>query len=72
MMKKLPEVLQTAFRRRFQEEGIAQAELADYLKWLRFYLDFCQKYRHPPRDGDSLEPFLQKMASKRQSIDRQK
>jgi len=38
----------------------------DCRKWLRFYLDFCMKYRHPPRDPDSLEPFLQKLASKNQ------
>jgi len=34
---------------------------------LRFYLDFCAKYEHPPRDHDSLQPFLVKLASKRQS-----
>jgi site-specific recombinase XerD len=30
-------------------------------------LDFCFKYRHPPQDADSLEPFLQKLASKNQT-----
>ena len=33
---------------------------ADYLKWLRFYLDFCANYRHSPRDRDSLAPFQRK------------
>ena len=41
--------------------------MGDYQKWLRFYLDFCFKYRHPPRDADSLEPFLHKLASKNQT-----
>jgi len=43
----------------------------DYLKWLRFYLDFCLKYRHAPRDRDSLAPFLQKLAEKKQAPARQ-
>jgi len=46
--------------------------VGDYLKWLRFYLDFCMKYRHPPRDRESLEPFLGKLTRKRQSLERQK
>lgn len=36
------------------------------LRWLRYYLDFCDKYRYPPRDPDSLQPFLQKLAAKGQ------
>lgn len=42
------------------------------LKWLRFYLDFCQKYGHAPRSEESLEPFLVKIASKHQSAERQR
>ena len=71
-MKRLPEVLRTAYQRIFQEKAVPQAERMDYLKWFRYYLDFCQKYKHPPRDPDSLEPFLEKLASKNQSIGRQK
>jgi len=44
----------------------------NYLKWLRYYLDFCEKYDHPPRERDALMPFLQKLASKNQSRERQK
>lgn len=52
--------------------AMPSAQRGDYLKWLRYYLDFCEKYRHPPRDHDSLQPFLQKLAAKGQSPDRQK
>lgn len=34
-------------------------------------IDFCFKYRHPPRDKDSLPEFPQKLASKNQSNQRQ-
>ena len=55
-----------------QQEGVSQTEQRDYLKWLRFYLDFCHKSRHPPRDRDSQEPFLQELASMNQTVRRQK
>jgi hypothetical protein len=32
--------------------------------WVRFYLQFCQKYRHPPTDSKSLQVFLGTLASK--------
>jgi len=38
-----------------------------YLKWLRFYLDFCQKYDHNPENPLSLPLFLQKLKLKGQS-----
>ena len=52
--------------------SVPQDQRADYLKWLRFYLDFCLKYHHAPRDEESLSPFLQKLASKSQSPELQK
>ena len=44
---------------------------SEALKWLRFYLDFCMKYRQPPRDRESLQPFLNKLTEKRQSLEQQ-
>ena len=55
-----------------QEAEVPQREQWDYLKWLRYYLDFCSKYRHAPRDDDSLAPLLEKLSSKNQSLDRQR
>lgn len=71
-MKNLPEVLKTAFRKKLREQGVAQREFPAHLKSLRYYPDFCYKHRHPPREAESLEPFLRKLASKRQSIERQR
>ena len=36
-----------------------------YEKWLRFYLDFCRKYRHPAEASESLLHFIQKLREKR-------
>ncbi|MCE9614232.1 MAG: integron integrase [Lentisphaerae bacterium] len=67
-MKTLAPALKAAFTRRLGEEQVQSDQRMDYLKWLRFYLDFCEKYRHPPRDVESLQPFLQKLASKGQAL----
>jgi hypothetical protein len=48
----------SSFAEALKRKGIVGVEQGEYLKWLRFYWDFCSKYRHPPREGDSLEPFL--------------
>ncbi len=38
-----------------------------YKKWLRYYLDFCQKYAFEPSDSNSLPHFIDKLRQKRQS-----
>ncbi len=70
-MKQLAQALRTAFLRRMTALSVPMPRRAENLKWLRYYLDFCLKYRYRPRDPESLDPFLQKLASKGQAIDRQ-
>lgn len=36
-------------------------------KWLRFYLDFCKKYKHGHAEGESLPLFVSKLKSKNQN-----
>jgi len=43
----------------------------DYKKWVRFYLHFCEKYRHDPKDSQTLPQFIEKLASKNQSAAQQ-
>ncbi len=38
-----------------------------YRRWLRYYLDFCEKYRYNPADRNSLPHFDRKLHEKRQS-----
>lgn len=45
---------------------------ATYFKWLRFYWDFCNKYRYNPYCSQSLPCFLDKLVEKRQSEQQQK
>ncbi len=42
-----------------------------YIKWLRYYLDFCAKYHFSEQSPQSLPHFLQKLESKKQTKDQQ-
>ena len=56
IMRRLSKELESAFLKVFRGKAIPGSESCDYLN-LRFHLDFCAKYEHPPRDRDSLHPF---------------
>jgi hypothetical protein len=42
-------------------------EIPYYLKWLSFYLDFCEKYSHPVSSRESLPLFTAKLEQKNQA-----
>jgi integrase len=67
----LPQNVAIAFDNRLETRRLNPPVRAEYRKWLRFYLDFCAKYRHPPADRDSLPEFLRKLSAKGQSVERQ-
>ena len=68
-MFQVPSEVAIEFEQRMEAARVGGQERTDYRKWLRFYLDFCHKYGHPPRAVSSLSPFLAKLASKNQSPD---
>jgi hypothetical protein len=70
-MEPLDQSVRDAFLVEARKCGVAAAEVWDYVKWLRYYLDFCAKYRHETLDRDSLQAFLLKLASKNQSAGQQ-
>jgi hypothetical protein len=43
-----------------------------YIKWLRFYLDFCNKYNHVSANRGSLAHFIKKLHEKNQTSRQQK
>lgn len=43
----------------------------EFKKWIRFYLHFCEKYRHNPADAKSLPLFIEKLVSKNQTFEQQ-
>ena len=65
-MIKVPSGLWRRYDEQLDGANVPSGEKADYRKWLRYYLDFCHKYGHAYAARESLPPFLEKLASKRQ------
>jgi len=57
-MLNLPSVLRTEFDTCLRNATIPKPAHAAYTKWLRYYLDFCQKYHCPHAQRESLPHFL--------------
>jgi integron integrase len=70
-MLKLPTTLILQFDNLLLEKSFSNKDRAIYKKWLRFYWDFCHKYRHNTFHSGSLQLFLQKLQSKNQSVQQQ-
>jgi hypothetical protein len=66
-----PSALQSRFEEHLRNKAIPNNLHGRYQKWLRYYLDFCQKYHVPPKHEKSLPPFIQKLQEKQQSKARQ-
>ncbi len=65
-MKNVPDHIQEEFRAMLNRKGIPANQHVHFLKWLRFYLDFCDKYTFDSYDPKSLPYFIKKLQSKRQ------
>ena len=59
--------LRSAYEEKMHVGRIARDVQHRYLKWLRYYLDFCSKYGHPPGKTASLPIFIQKLQEKKQA-----
>ena len=46
---------------------VPSANLAEYIKWLRYFLDFCDKYPVPADKGRQIRSFCDKLQEKKQS-----
>ncbi len=59
--------LQNRYTLVMDQEQVQRNEHRLYLKWLRYYLDFCHKYDFNHLDDNSLPPFIEKLRSKKQN-----
>ena len=66
-MLPIPPELQAQFEEHLAKRSIPNGLHGVYKKWLRYYLDFCQKYRFPPTYTQSLPRFIQKLQEKKQT-----
>ena len=70
-MLPVPSQLLERFDKYFQSQKTPNNLQWAYKKWLRYYLDFCDKYKHPPGLKDSLPEFINKLHEKKQSNQQQ-
>jgi len=66
-MLPVPPQLERQFEDRLHRNAVPKEAHGFYKKWLRYYLDFCQKYQFPAQRRESLSDFLGKLEEKRQS-----
>jgi len=71
-MRKIPAALNAQFDALLVKNKIPQKFHSHYLKWLRYYLDFCQRYRFNESNSQSLPNFIRKLKEKRQTDVQQK
>lgn len=65
-MRPIPPIVENQFKQLIQRNSIPVNQHRFFLKWLRFYLDFCHKYEFDKESLDSLNPFIEKLNAKRQ------
>ena len=65
-MISIPSALRTQLDERLTDKAIPKKTHWLYIKWLRYYLDFCRKDSLPESNRESLSPFLRKLEEKNQ------
>ena len=71
-MIKIPQELRVQFEALLAQKEIPKRLHSEYLKWLRYYLDFCHKYGFEKSKKESLPHFIKKLQDKRQTSQQQK
>ena len=57
-MLKVPKILLAKYHTLLVGNHIPSEVHDFYKKWLRFYLDFCKKYKYPYSDPESLNLYI--------------
>lgn len=71
-MEKIPQQLLRQFDAYLITKEVLEQNHNLFRKWLRYYLDFCFKYGHDPKNSESLRRFINKLREKKQSKPQQK
>jgi len=66
-MEKIPPNIQMLYIDFLKKNEIPSDKIPSYLKWLRYYLDYCTKYNHLKSDPESLNAFIIKLREKNQT-----
>jgi len=66
-MLRIPQSIFTHYQNLLNSKKIEQKYHPHYIKWLRYYLDFCKKYEHENISTKSLNKFINKLQEKKQT-----
>jgi len=66
-MIQLPGHVVSGYRSHLMKRRVKEEDFADYLKWLRYFHDFCEKYRVNGDESHQTRSFLNKLREKKQS-----
>ncbi len=64
MMIKIPQQTMQQFETRLRKEKIPSDKHNSFKKWLRYYLDYCHKYKQHHQNSESLPNFINKLREK--------
>ena len=70
-MKQIPQATKVRYEALLAQHQIPKKLHPYYLKWLRYYLDFCRKYNFREADKKSLPHFIKKLKAKKQTDQQQ-
>ena len=66
-MLAIPSPVLQAYQAVLDRNGVPSEQRPHYLRWLRYYLDFCAKYQYDPSVAQSVQPFEDKLIEKHQA-----
>jgi integron integrase len=71
-MISLPTHLISQYRTFCLHSGVSDGAIAEYVKWVRYFLDYCEKYQISGDVGERTSLFLEKLRQKGQSEDKRR
>jgi len=71
-MKQIPSNIKVLYDAHLKNKAISKSAHFHYLKWLRYYLDFCEKYHLNQLKKENVVHFIEKLKDKKQTAQQQK
>jgi integron integrase len=67
----IPDDILAQYDAALKKRAIAASRHSEYRKWLRYYFDFCAKYRPPDSKSERVRLFIEKLRKKKQTPEQQ-
>lgn len=68
-MIRVPDSILAEYAAHLRNRSVTPAHFSEYKKWLRYYLDFCSKYRLTAAKSERARLFCEKLKEKKQTED---